>query len=60
MRTKIKRKAKARLRLADELAAAARSALEQIELIGIEQWHGAEGLDLAELRSAVAAYRGSL
>lgn len=41
---------------ADSLAEHARSVDEQIRGVGVEDWAGAEGLDFAGLRLALAAY----
>ncbi len=43
---------------APDLLAALESAIEQIEGMGIEEWAGAEGLDLAAARAALTLARG--
>ena len=51
------KEAEANMRLmaaAPDLLAEAMSVIDQIEGIGIEDWHGAEGLDITGLRTAIA------
>ena len=43
---------------APDLLAALESIEEQIRLIGIEDWHGAEGLDVSVVRAAIAKALG--
>ena len=43
---------------ARDMLAALESIEEQIRLIGIEDWHGAEGLDVSIVRAAIAKARG--
>ena len=45
---------------APKLLAACLDLIDQIEGIGIEDWHGAEGLDLSSARSAVAEAKGEI
>tara|TARA_R100001594_G_C3978294_1_gene249434 strand:+ start:491 stop:658 length:168 start_codon:yes stop_codon:yes gene_type:complete len=44
---------------APELLEALRDLLDQLEGIGIPDWHGAEGLSLKQARAAIAQFGGA-